>query len=119
MKIEKLIGRSQLTCINDAKRGEEGAHFIEKMQEMQAVVDAMPRTYETDGQGMEAIAHLHYFLGGCDWYITEMDIEAEPEQCFGLADMGCPELGYISIPELLSAGAELDLYWKAKPLSEI
>ena len=34
-------------------------------------------------------------------------------QAFGIADlgMGYRELGYISIPELLENGAELDLYY--------
>jgi len=30
-----------------------------------------------------------------------------------------PELGYISIPELLEAGAELDFYWQQKTVAEI
>jgi hypothetical protein len=44
--------------------------------------------------------------------------DADPDhvgqmQAFGIADLGMgAELGYISIPELLENGAELDLYFK-------
>ena len=39
---------------------------------------------------------------------------------FGIADLGMePELGYISIPELLEVGAELDLYHTPKTVAEI
>lgn len=104
----------------------------------------MPGTYETDGQGRAAIAHLRYFipstgsLGGehsrrgvsagsfapC-WYITERDKSADDgdgnAQSFGLADLFADggELGYISIPELLENGAWLDLSFTPKPLNAI
>ena len=80
----------------------------------------MPRGYEQDGKGDSAIAYLHYFTGSCDWYITERDTTDEQHQAFGLADLGYgPELGYISVQELIENGAELDLYFEPKPLKEI
>jgi hypothetical protein len=33
--------------------------------------------------------------------------------------MGHPELGYISIEELVANGIELDLYWTPKTLAEV
>jgi hypothetical protein len=43
------------------------------------------------------------------------------EQAFGIADLcvGCRKLGYISIPELLEVGAELDFYHTPKTVAEI
>jgi hypothetical protein len=35
---------------------------------------------------------------GFQWLITEFD--KEEELAFGLCDLGCPELGYIYLPEL-------------------
>ena len=55
-------------------------------------------------------------VGTGTWYITSMD---EQGDCFGLCDLGYPELGYVSLKELESAqvgfglGIERDLYWKA------
>jgi hypothetical protein len=75
------------------------------------------KTYETDTQGRAALAHLHYLIGGCDWWIVEQD--ADPEhvgqvQAFGIADLGMgAELGHISTPELMENGAEPDLYFKS------
>ncbi len=84
-------------------------------------IAGMPKTYDTDGQGLEAVAHLHYTCGGWHWYITERDREGwGGEQAFGLTVGHERELGYISIAEITAAaGAELDLFWTPKPLHEI
>lgn len=119
LKLNQFIGKNQLTTINQLSRGEEGKFFRDKLKEIKTVIDSMPKTYETDGQGNEAIIHLHYFSGGSDWYITERDMGDEQIQAFGLADMGYPELGYISISELIKLNVELDFYWKPKTLGEI
>ncbi|MBL0011067.1 MAG: DUF2958 domain-containing protein [Nitrosomonas sp.] len=80
----------------------------------------MPKTYGQDGMGDKAIAYLHYFSGGSDWYITEKDMEDEQLQAFGLANLGQGgELGYISIQELIDAGVEIDLYWTPKTIGQI
>ena len=103
--------------------GEESKHFRAIMAEFTERIMTMPKTYEQDGKGKKAIVYLHYFLGNMDWYITEKDSDPDGEgqiQAFGLADIGYGgELGYISIPELISCNVELDLYWTPKTLEEI
>ena len=55
-------------------------------------------------------------IGAGTWYLTSMD---ERGDCFGLCDIGYPELGYVNINELQNVelpfgmGIERDLYWKA------
>ena len=121
--LRTLTTTEQYTVITDAMMGEEGDHFIELIDRIHAMWQAMPKTYETDGQGCDALARLHYFTGGCDWWIVEKD--ADPDhagqvQAFGIADLGMgPEAGYISIPELLENGAELDLYFTPKRMGEL
>lgn len=118
-QLEQFIGAAQAECMADMCRTEEKQFMYNKLAELVNTISTMPKTYETDGQGKAAMAHLHYFIGGCDWYITERDMEHEQIQAFGLADLGHGgELGYISLQEITSAGAELDLYWTLKPLSE-
>ncbi len=122
-----FIGRSQLLALTHALRGEEAAHFEEILRTLAERLATAPRTYQTDGQGAQARAFLHYFKGGCDWWIVELDAGADGDrpsdfqrQAFGVACLGFePELGYISIPELLSAGAELDLYFTPRAVGEI
>lgn len=115
--VRPLIGPGQRRAIADALAGPDRAFFRAKLAELHLVAENMPRTYQTDGQGDEALARLHYFTAGADWYITELDASAHDgeghRQAFGLAVLngGYPELGYISIPELLACGAELDLHW--------
>ncbi|OXS89431.1 DUF2958 domain-containing protein [Pandoraea apista] len=102
--------------------GEEWQFFADKMKELAGVIAAMPKTYDQDGKGDEAVAHLHYFRGAGDWYITEKDMEGTgTEQAFGLADLygDGGELGYISIYELTEAGVELDFHFKPKTIGQI
>ena len=107
----------------DGLRGEERQFFADTIEKMAGIWRDTPKTYETDGQGREALARLHWFTGGCDWWLVEKDSDpdnAGQVQAFGIADLGMgPEAGYISIPELLENGAELDLYFTPKRMGEL
>ncbi len=102
------------------RRGEEKAHFRAIVAGLTATIKTMPKTYETDGQGLKATAHMHYFTPAFDFYITEKDRTGDgTQQAFGLACAHEREIGYISIRQLVEAGAELDLHWTPKTLAEI
>lgn len=118
--LRPFIGSAQIEAMADVCRGEERRYMFSKLSELLDTIATMPKTFETDGQGDAAIVRLHYFVGGCDWYITERDMLDEQRQAFGLADlgMGYPELGYISIAEIIGNGGELDLHWSARALNE-
>jgi hypothetical protein len=111
-----FIGRSQLLTLTHALRGEEGPHFEEILRAVADRIAGAPRTYQTDGQGAQARAVLHYFKGGCDWWIVELDPVAGIWRRIPRLRAGA---GYISIPELLRAGAELDLYFTPRAVGEI
>ena len=119
--LRRFVSTQQLSVLGDACYGEEREWFIDTLVELAERILAMPKTYEQDGKGDDAIVYLHYFKNNMDWYITEKDMEVEQIQAFGLADlgMGSPELGYISIEELTEYGAELDLHWTPKTLAEV
>ena len=121
--IRKFVSEPQIQVLAEAANGEEREYFINLMIDLAKHLKTMPKTYEQDGKGDSAVAHLHYFGAG-DWWITEKDMGSEDEpgqhQAFGLADLGYgAELGYISIVELLANGIELDLYWQPKTIGEI
>jgi hypothetical protein len=94
---------------------EEGAHFKRVVSELATRIEGMAMTYDQDGKGDEAIAFLHYFNGGSDWYITEKDVSGGVHQAFGYVvlngDLENAELGYISIRELVQNRVELDLHF--------
>ena len=119
--LKGFIPAAQLDLMGTLSRGEEGDFFRGKFIEFAKLVSTMPKTYEQDGKGDEAVVSLHYFAGGCDWYITEKDMEAEQHQAFGYADLGHGgELGYISLVELCGiASVELDLHWTPKTLAAV
>lgn len=123
--LQPFIGESQLAVVRGAARGEERQFFYDKIVELAGIVSAMPKTYEQDGKGDQAVAYLHYFTGGCDWHITERDVETPEQpgqhQAYGQANLGhgSAERGYISIVELLANGAELDFYFKPCALAVV
>lgn len=115
-----FIGRGQRDALLFACSGEEREYFYGLIGRWAAAIATMPATYATRWKSDTAVVHLHYFIGGCDWFITERDREAEQLQAFGLADLGYGgELGYIGLGEITAAGAELDLYWTPKTLAEV
>jgi len=77
------------------------------------LLDKIPRLYETENVPIEEkLIYLHFFIGGCDWYIAEYDGE---NLFFGFAilnsDFEMAEWGYISFAELKSIyvhGIEID-----------
>ncbi|NOT19708.1 MAG: DUF2958 domain-containing protein [Sideroxydans sp.] len=119
-RLNGFIGSEQMGAMREVLRGSEARYMQSTITGMLDIIETMPKTYQTDRQD-DPVVYLHYFKGGCDWYITELDFEAEQLQAFGKADlgMGFPELGYISIVELLECGVELDLHWPVRKLSEI
>lgn len=119
--LRNFVSFGQLTALRLGLNGEEAAYFRNKLTEIDARIRDMPRIYAQDGKGDAAIVYLHYFLGGHDWYITERDTSDVQHQAFGLAALNSysPELGYISIAELIAHGAELDLHFQPCELGTI
>lgn len=73
----------------------------------------------------DKIIHMHFFIGGCDWYAAEFDGE---DLFFGYAvlngDYENAEWGYFSLAELQGIcvhGLEIDrdLYWQPIPAGEV
>jgi hypothetical protein len=73
----------------------------------------IPKLYETEHVPLkEKIIHLHFFIGGCDWYVAEWD---GGDLFWGFAilnrDYWCAEWGYIPFTELKKiniGGIEID-----------
>jgi hypothetical protein len=88
----------------------------------------IPRLYETEDVPIQAkLVYLHFFIAGCDWFITEYDGH---DLFFGFAilnqDYQNAEWGYVSFSELkaikvkwLEIDCELDWIWQIRPASEI
>lgn len=124
--IREFIPLAQRQTLTDlCRHSEEKDFFCNMIIDLAARIQAMPKTYEQQDKGAQAIVYLHYFYGNCDWYITEKDMGTADEpgqhQAYGWADIGYGgEYGYTSIVELQTIrGVELDLYWTPKPLAEV
>lgn len=89
-------------------------------------LDQIPRLYENEDTPVgDKLVYLHFFIGGCDWYIVEYDGE---NIFFGYAilngDIVNAEWGYISFRELQSikigfAEIDCDLHWKVIPAQKV
>ena len=91
-------------------------------------LDSIPRLYETELTPLpDKLIYLHFFIGGCDWYIAEFDGD---DLFFGYAilngDISNAEWGYISFSELKSIkvgfaeiDCELEEFWQVKPAREV
>ena len=92
----------------------------------QEELEKLPNLYETENAPTrDKVIYLHFFIGGCDWYIAEYDGK---DLFWGYAILGDPEMaewGYISFKELrelkLRLGLEVDrdLYWKCRKAGEV
>lgn len=112
------LSPAQLQTLHFNLHGQEGVFFAGKIAEYAKRITEMPGPYGQENKGENAICYLHYFRGGCDWFITEKDESPQGQQAFGLAHITETEMGYISIPELVRNGVELDLYFTPCSLAE-
>ena len=70
----------------------------------------------------DRIIHMHFFLGGCDWYAAGFDPDTHLLYGFVIlnSDYECGEWGDFSFDELIGARAhkileiDRDLYWTPK-----
>jgi hypothetical protein len=89
----------------------------------------IPKLYETEEiPTQDKEIHLHFFLGGCDWFISETNGE---DIMFGFCilngDLDMAEWGYVSLSELRSikvegwceVDCELEDHWKVRPAKEV
>ena len=84
----------------------------------------LPKLYEQDGKGLNAIAFVKFFTPDSNWtwYATEFDGK---DIFFGLVDGFEKELGYFSLKELQSVKGPLelkierDLYFVPTTLEEL
>jgi len=87
------------------------------------VIPAMYATEETPCE--DKIIYMHFFIGGCDWYVAEFD---GGDSFFGFAilsnDLANAEWGYFSLSELkrlrcLGIEVDRDLHWKVRAAKEV
>ena len=93
-----------------------------------AILNKMPKLYETDGQGEDAKIQVKLFTPDASWtwYVLEMDQESG--DCFGLVDSNLvhkPEFGYFNLNELktvrgqLGLPVERDMYFDSMTVGEL
>lgn len=99
-----------------------------------ANLDTLPKPYSNESTPLtDQVIHLHYFVAGCDWWITEYD--PSDNTAFGYVCLGDPqnaEWGYIALAEVEAVSVpitingdifgslpvERDLYWEPKAVRD-
>lgn len=124
----ELVPKQQVDYLVELEE-DGGADPLEARDMLINVVKAyqdIPKLYEQDGKGKNAVCYLHYFVGGTDWYITEWnrDNEFYGYVCLN-GDWEMAEFGYIPKEYLIDNDLsplnkpELDFYWKYKTINQI
>jgi len=113
-----MDNNSQTPALEEVNRERRGHAFYPPNTEN------IPGIYETEGK--DKIVHLHYFVGGADWWITELD--PKTGEAYGycrILGLGDGEWGYVALEELEAVVAprgfivERDLDWTPTPWSEV
>ncbi len=91
-------------------------------------LNQIPKLYETEGVDLkDKLIHLHFFLGGSDWYAVEFDGQ---DNFWGFAilngDLQNAEWGYFCLSELMEIrvrfmeiDCELERHWQIRPASQV
>mgnify|MGYP001270381061 CR=1 FL=1 len=56
--VRPFMSKQQMAVMAEGLRDIEGSSFMESFVKMAGVIEAMPKTYEQDGKGGQAVAHL-------------------------------------------------------------
>jgi Protein of unknown function (DUF2958) len=65
------------------------------------MIRTIPALYATENVSLEdKVLNAHYFVGGCDWYVAELDPETGDTFAHCDLGMGFPEWGYVNLREL-------------------
>jgi len=88
---------------------------------------SLPSLYATERIPLEEkIIHMHFFLGGCDWYCVEYDPQDQMFFAFVILnnDYDMAEWGYVSFRELCELSlhfleVDRDLYFKPTKAKDI
>lgn len=67
----QFFPKAQADVLQSLLASEESSYVCNLIDSIIQKIESMPSTYETEGQGENAFAILHYFGGACDFYITE------------------------------------------------
>ena len=88
---------------------------------------ALPKFYETEATPLaEKLIHMHFFLGGCDWYAAEYD--SRQRLFFGYTilndDHQNAEWGYFAYDELREIEirgihVDRDLHWRVRTAANV
>jgi len=87
----------------------------------------IPALYSTEKTALkDKKIYMHFFMGGCDWWVVEYD--PEERLLFGFAclngDEQNAEWGYVSLDELISINVrgihvDRDRHWTVRPAKEV
>ena len=126
--LEKIIPQNMLLSIKEnlieRKKAQENGEDVENFDYFENLIEGyreIPKLYYQDGKGKNAIVYLHYFSGGSDWYITELDKQTNEGYGYVIlnGDTQNAEFGYMNLNEFADSIVEVDLYWSFQTLNEI
>ncbi len=116
-ELKGWVPAGQLGALAENIDSEDFESFYDQVTELQDIIKHMPAIGSTDGKGKNAVAILHYFSGGSNWYVTEAD---SPSDAYGYASLNGfdYEAGYMQISDIIKH-AELDLNFNQETVHDL
>lgn len=104
----------QTPTLPETQRKRRGHRFYPSAAEARQI-PALADAYNW-ASGRGHTIHAHYFVGGCDWWVTNYDPAtgmAHGYACLGMPDIA--EWGDFSLPELEEVSVRVEIIWPTGP----
>jgi hypothetical protein len=118
---EKLVPSQQVAFLMEI---DDATEIMDMLSNVVKAYEDIPSLYKEEGKGYNAVAYLHYFVGGVDWWVTEYD--KSTGEMFGLSNLNNEwNLGYFNVSFFKNNDLsplqkpELDFYFKYQTINEI
>lgn len=118
--LRRVVPIHQWSMLRDLMHGDERDFFIDALVDIEQRWTAMPANGQSEGTPTsKMLAPIHIFAPTADWWLIERSDDPK-EPIFGIADLGCREMGYIYMPDVLRHPlCEIDLHYTPKTVDEI
>jgi hypothetical protein len=117
--LSRFICTAQLNAIAADMKGGNRQFAYDNTIDVLNTIMAAPPLESTHNYGTYALAYAHYFKGGRDWFLTEIDHSGKYIEAYGLALTDIIVLGNICVSNLIAEKAWLDLNWSVRLLLDI
>lgn len=125
ISVEPFVPNFQWRALITLCKGDRADHYHNVFVKLSEQILSIPAVDSQTGKGDETTVYLHYTKNITDLYIIERDIEDGDCEPFGYGyavvndDVSDIDIEFISIPDFIKRGFQLDLSFKPSTWGEV